>query len=252
MNDVRRASASDVRAVRGRGFLSAALVTLTLGGLAGFAPAAGAARSAPGRRLRRRRRRTRSLHHQQRLAVNDASGDVVADVVSDQISVYQPWPISRPAHGFGAGVLNDPFGIAIDQVRRLSLHISDAGNSQIVEYVSNGIHRRRPSRSTARSRARHAAARRRRSPASPRRWRSIRRRKLLVARSTPIVVKRFAASGAFDGVLVRWLWRRWRCPCRPTRSASTRRATYSSSTRPAIWPRVPTAALCALRRRGWL
>lgn len=58
------------------------------------------------------------LTHQGRIAVDNASGNIlVTDVVNDQVAVYQPYGGNSAyvVTTFGAGVVTDPLGIAIDQ-----------------------------------------------------------------------------------------------------------------------------------------
>lgn len=77
--------------------------------------------------------------HQQRLAVDDASGDVlVTDVANDEIDVYASI-VDGGARlaSFGSGELTDPFGIAVDQ-RTGAVYVSDSGRDRIVRYTRSG------------------------------------------------------------------------------------------------------------------
>jgi hypothetical protein len=75
--------------------------------------------------------------HQNRIAVNHASGDVyVTDVVNDQIVVYRPNGTGAdPLTTFAAGDVTDPFGIAVDQATG-DVYVSD--DDDVVKYTSDG------------------------------------------------------------------------------------------------------------------
>lgn len=74
--------------------------------------------------------------HQQRIAVDQASGDVlVTNVVDDTIDVYAADGTSLTS--FGSGDLTDPFGIAIDQSNG-DVYVSDSGRDRIVRFNGDG------------------------------------------------------------------------------------------------------------------
>lgn len=74
--------------------------------------------------------------HQQRLAVDDASGLIlVTNLVEDRIDVYAPGAGGgRLVSNFGSGELTDPFGLAIDQ-RTGAVYVSDSARNRIVRYT---------------------------------------------------------------------------------------------------------------------
>ncbi|HEX5927369.1 MAG TPA: hypothetical protein VFY45_26370 [Baekduia sp.] len=75
--------------------------------------------------------------HQSRIAVDHTSGQIfVTDDVNDQVGVYQPYSASGAyqATTFGAGVVTDPLGIAIDQATG-DVYVSDAAS--VVKFTSD-------------------------------------------------------------------------------------------------------------------
>jgi hypothetical protein len=77
------------------------------------------------------------LTHQGRIAVDYVSGQVfVTDVVNDQVAVYQPYGGNNAyvATTFGAGVVADPLGIAVDQATG-DVYVSDA--TGVIKYTSD-------------------------------------------------------------------------------------------------------------------
>jgi sugar lactone lactonase YvrE len=76
--------------------------------------------------------------HQQRIAIKRDTGRVyLADVVGDQVRMFDPSGDGAGEVGsFGFGELVDPLGIAVDQDTG-AIYVSDAGN--IVKYDSSGV-----------------------------------------------------------------------------------------------------------------
>jgi hypothetical protein len=75
-----------------------------------------------------------------RVAVEQSTGNAFfVDEASDRVLVYEPTGLTAsPLTEIGVGLLDDPYGIAIDETGgQTSIYVSDAGNNLIVRFLSN-------------------------------------------------------------------------------------------------------------------